>query len=273
MTSARQLLPEIGDGRDHRRTVRNLPAAILLLVLGLAGCASSGSPSATTTTYAPNPAHAASAAPVAHHAFTSLAMTGKVVGLQGDKAEVTIGTGKPVPLTSVPQSEVTTCDVTNVWYQANRAVAIPVTVNVELTSKLGTPLSMGLDGTQQVASGGSTGDEGNFPTFIQLGASDGSCSTTGNPMTVTWNDLNSQGARGMWEGYLVIPGAITPDDLSGSVAKTMILLPPKFFFGVENADTDISKAASPGVVQCAGLMPSDAVAVSVKTALADGCTR
>lgn len=273
MTSARQLLQEIRDSRSHRHMVRNLSSAMLFLALGLAGCASSGSPSATTTTYAPIPTHAASSAPAAHQAFASLAMTGKVDGLQGDKAAVTVSTGTQVPLTSVPRSELTVCDTTNPFYQADRAVAIPVVVTVELTSSLATPLTMSLDGTQQVTSGGGTGAEGNFPTFAQLGASDGSCDTTGNPVTVTWNDLNGQGSSGMWEGYLIVPEAVTPDDPGGSVAKTMILLPPKFFFGVENADTHINRAKSPGLVQCSGLMPSDAVAVSPKVALAHGCTR
>lgn len=272
MTSARQLLQEIRDS-GCRHPVRSLSAAILLLALGLTGCASSGSPSATTATYASNPTHAASSAPTAHHAFASLAMTGKVDGLQGDKADVTISTGTQVPLTSVPQSELTVCDTTNPFFQADRAVAIPVVVTVKLTSALATPLTMGLDGTQQVTSGGATGAEGNFPTFAQLDASDGSCDTTGNPVAVTWNDLSGQGSSGMWEGYLIVPEAVTPDDPGGSVAKTMILLPPKFFFGVENADTHIDRAKSPGLVECSGLMPSDAVAVSPKVALAHGCTR
>lgn len=273
MASARQLLAEVRDSRGHRHTVRDLSPAILILALGLAGCASPGSPSPTTTTYAPTPILATSSAPAAHHAFASLAMTGRVVGLQGDKADVTISTGTQVPLTSVPQSELTVCDTTNPFYQADRAVAIPVVVTVKLTSQLATPLTMALDGTQQVTSGGGTNAEGNLPTFAQLSASDGSCDTTGNPMAVTWNDLNRQGASGMWEGYLIVPEAVTPDDTGGSVAKTMILLPPKFFFGVENADTHIDRPKSPGLVQCSGLMPSDAVAVSPKVALARGCTR
>ena len=55
--------------------------------------------------------------------------------------------------------------------------------------------------------------------------------------------------------------------------RTMILLPPKFFFGVENADTHIERAKSPDLVQCSGLLPSAAVAISPKVALAHGCTR
>jgi hypothetical protein len=90
-------------------------------------------------------------------------MTGKVDGLQGDKADVTISTGTPVPLTSIPQSELTVCDTTNPFYEANRAVAIPVVVAVKLTSSLATPLAMGLDGTQQVTSGGATDAEGTSP--------------------------------------------------------------------------------------------------------------
>lgn len=274
MTSARQLPREVRDSQRRCHPVRNLSAAILLFTLGVAGCASSGSPSAVTTANAPKPARVTSSAPAAaHHAFASLAMTGKVDGLKGDKADVTVSIGAQVPLTSVPQSEVTVCDTTNPFYEADRAVAIPVVVTVELTTSLATPLSMALDGTQEVTSGGATGAEGNFPTFAQLGASDGSCATTGNPVSVTWNDLNGQGANGMWEGYLIVPEAITPDDPAGSVAKKMIILPPKFFFGVENADTHIEPAQSPGLVQCSGLTPSDAVAVSPKVAVEHGCTR
>lgn len=267
------LLQGISSIRGRRHAVRNVSSAIPLLAVGLAGCASSGSPSAVTTTYSPSPTHAASSAPAARNTFAALAMTGKVDGLKGDKADVTVSIGTQVALTSIPQSELTVCDTTNPFYQADRAVAIPVVVTVKLTSPLATPLTMALDGTQQVTSGGATGAEENFPTFAQLGASDGSCGTSGNPVAVTWNDLNGQGSSGMWEGYLIVPEAITPDDPGGSAAKTMILLPPKFFFGVENADTHIDRAKSPGLVQCSGLMPSDAVAVSSKVALAHGCTR
>jgi hypothetical protein len=253
----------------------------LLVVLGLlAGC---GSPSAPSPGVAAAGTAAAASSPVstgnpfadgegsasAPAAPAPDAAVGTAADDQGDTVKIGIGVGAPVPLTALDVAGMSACDGTsNLGYDAGQAMAVPVAITVTLTSSVATPVTVGLDGSGQVTSGGDTQPNGNLPYWAAGEGGDAECALAG-PM---WSSL-APGQPGTWTGWLIDPLAITPDDPEGSSAGTTVFLEPDVVLNASTGDYVPDLAASRNLVKCAAGVPFGAViAVSPQVALADGCT-
>lgn len=203
---------------------------------------------------------------------SSYAATGTASDSQGDKVTVSINVGSPTALTELNQQNVSACtDVgANLSYDADRTVAIPVQVTATLTSSLATSVTVGLDGTDEVTSGGGVDSNGNFPYWAAESSDVSLCAASGD--AIFWNGL-APGQPTTWSGWLIEPEAISPDDPTGSSAKKAILLEPAVDLGLSNGDWEPVLADSHNLVKCAAGVPFGAViAVDPQIALASGCT-
>lgn len=225
--------------------------------------ASSAAASADIATAASGSAAPASTAPSAY------AASGTATDSQGDKATVTISLATPAALTSLNQADMSVCNgMNNLGADADQTIAIPVAITVTLTSSIATSVAVGMDGTHQVTSGGNVQPNGNLPYLAAMSSDDAQCDSTG----VTWNSLAS-GQSDTWNGWLIDPAAITPNDPTGSSADTTIFLKPVVDLGMNNGDWVPDLAASRNLVACTAGVPEGAViAVDPKVALGSGCT-
>ena len=259
--------------------MRKLSAAILLLALGLAACSSSSSPGADPASHAPVASSAPAPSPSTHTYAPSIPLSavGKVIDSSGDKADIDVTIGTPEPLTGLSPSQVSTCGDTSVFqFEPNRSVAIPIEIDAEIVSSLSSPLGVELDGSQLVTSGGGVASDGNEPMWAQSTSNSAPpCdpSSAGGDVGVLWNNLTPN-VSSTWEGWLVLPAAITPNDPSGgSVANRVFLLLPNVNFGSSDGTWRPRGSLSHNLVKCSGVMPPTVIAVSPKTALAHSCTR
>jgi hypothetical protein len=199
-------------------------------------------------------------------------VTGTATDSQGDKATVSISIGSPTPLTDLNQQNVSACDdMSNLSYDANQTMAIPVQMTVTVTSSIATPVGIDLDGTHDVASGGNVDVNGNLPSWATGSGGGGQCDSSGGG--VTWDSV-APGQSGTWSGWLIDPQAITPDDPTGSSAKETIFLEPVVNLGMNDGNFVPDLANSQDLVKCTAGVPFGAViAVAPQVALASGCTK
>jgi hypothetical protein len=189
---------------------------------------------------------------------------------QGDKATIGIGVGTPTGLSSLNQVGMGTCDnESNLSYDVGQTMAIPVQITVTLTSSVATPVTVALDGSNEVTSGGGTDSNGNLPYWAAASSNDAECESN----AVMWNSL-APGQSDTWSGWLIDPEAITPDDPTGSSANETIFLEPAVNLGMNDGDFAPDPATSHNLVKCAAGVPYGAViAVDPQVALSSGCTK
>ena len=252
--------------------MRRLAFAAAVLVTGtLAGCgSSSGAPAADSSANAVSaptaislPSSPAPTVPMSH------AATGTASDSQGDTATVSISVGAPVSLTSIGVGNVSPCDEMgeNFNYQTDQWMATPVQVTVTLTSSLDVPVIMAIDGTHEIDTSGNAEPNGNLPGWASSAQDVSNCQNE----AISWNNVAS-GQTVSWNGWLMDPDAITPDDPNGSSAKTELFLMPDLELGSGNADFKPDAAASHNLVDCGEVMPGPEIAVNRSVALSRGCT-
>jgi hypothetical protein len=252
--------------------MRRLAFAAAVLVTGtLAGCSSSSGASAADPSANAVSAPTASGLPSspASTVPASYAATGTASDSQGDTATVSISVGAPVPLTSVGVGNVSPCDEIgeNFNYQTDQWMATPVQVTVTLTSSLDVPVTMAIDGTNEIDTSGNAQPSGNLPGWASSAQDASNCQAE----AISWNNVAS-GHAVSWSGWLMDPDVITPDDPNGSSAKTEIFLLPNLDFGSGNADFKPEAAASHNLVDCGEVTPGPEIAVDRSLALSRGCT-
>ncbi len=266
--------------------MRRLSIGMFFAIGLLTACSSSSSTSAGVA--AANPAQTASSSPADRggsptadsgsaaptwNAPTGYAATGTAADSQGDKATVSISIGSPVPLTDLNQRNVSACDgMSDLSHGADQTMAIPVQITITITSSLATPVGVGLDGTDEVTSGGNVGVNENWPLWATGPGGDGpKCDSTDNG--VAWVNV-AAGQPSTWSGWLIDPEAITPDDPTGSSAKKTIFLEPAVDVGLTGGNFVPDLADSQNLVKCAAGVPDGPViAVVPQVALASGCTK
>ena len=146
-------------------------------------------------------------------------------------------------------------------------MAIPVHIAVTLTSSLSIPVSLAMDGTNQIDTSGDVEPNGNLPSWAEPVDTNMDCQDEG----LTWSNLAS-GQTVSWNGWLMDPDTITPDDPTGSSARTEIFLLPDVELGSGDADFTPNFVASHNLVDCAEVTPGPEIAVDVSLALSLGCT-
>jgi hypothetical protein len=162
-------------------------------------------------------------------------------------------------------------DFGDISADASQTIAIPVQITVTVTSSLATSVGVDLDGTHEVTSGGNVEVNGNLPSWATESGDGPQCDSSGGG--VSWNNLEP-GQASTWSGWLIDPGAITPDDPAGSSAETTIFLEPVVNLGPNDGNFVPGLADSTNLVKCTAGVPFGAViAVDPEVALADGCTK
>lgn len=244
--------------------------------VAVTACSSSGPPATAPASHAPSAAPAASPSPAAVRTYAPvapMAAAGTVTDGSGDKADVDIWLGQPQPLTTLTQSQVAQCGPTSVYaYEPDRAVAIPVEIDAEITSALASPFGVQLN-TDYLNNPDGSASDGNPPVWAQSSDTSGpACDPSGGGAAL-WNDL-APGVSSTWSGWMVVQAAITPDDPTGAqVVNGLVLERPIVTFGTDDGTWRPRGKLSHNLVQCPISMPATMIAVSPKGALARGCSR
>jgi hypothetical protein len=252
-------------------------AVVLLLALLAVGCGGSGDPASPP---AGAPPTTASTATTTTAAFSNT-VTGTTGDQQGNKVTITIGVGSPQPLEKLSDSVATSCNpaIKGDGLSVSDAVAIPLRVSATLTSSLKAPYDVDLSEVFYIE-GQSHGVQPlkNNTSLSELWAaaytnSEPQCPT---PAEVKWAaEAVTPHAPGTWEPWLVIAGAITPNDPSGQAVTDTILIRPGAGVGSSYGDGDLTPQGS-GWVRCsvdeAAAHSEPYLAVDPTTAEADGCS-
>ena len=265
----------------RRRTV--IVVLIALVVSGClllaAGCSGShdvsvNRPAAPQTT---DSTTAAATTTSADSTTFSNTASGTIADEQGNSAEVTVGVSSPQPLEKLSDPVATACnqEITNAGASLGSAVAIPMHVTAQLTSSLKTPLVVNLNETgSEVALLETRRQEVEPLTNSHLSALWAmSYSTTGpqcSPLAeAQWTaEAITPHATETWETWLIIAGAITPNDPSGEQTTNNLLITPRATIA-SGAPANLTPQGS-GWVRCS---TNDAgyVAVNPVAVKRDGC--
>lgn len=254
-------------------------AALIVAAGSLAACSSSpGLPAATasanaqasTTSAVAAPSQDASSAAPSSSFPAGYAATGTAADTQGDTATVSVSIGAPVSLTSLGVTNVTACtDVgENLQYETDQWMATPVRIDVTLTSSLAVPVTVTLDGSEDIGMSGAEPNE-NLTSWAAPAQDDsgGSCQNEG----IFWQSVTPNQAVS-WSGWLMDPNAITANDPTGSSAHTEIFLMPVVELSSSQAVLKLDTTASHNLLDCLNVNPGPVIAVDVSLARSRGCT-
>ncbi len=188
-------------------------------------------------------------------------------------------------------------DVTNPLIQAcngvydgmgtspEQSVAIPVLLSATVTSSEPVSMMIYLDGSNavepssQAPSPGTVGPA-NFPPIWALGSVGSPQCTYGGDSDQSdaefdWNNA-VPGQTETWNGYLIVPMAVTPDDPTGiNEDAGLELIVPEVSLGDSTANYTVDDSASPNIVNCVDGIgdPVSMASVDPEAALANGCTK
>ncbi|MGH2878766.1 MAG: hypothetical protein ACRDK4_04060 [Solirubrobacteraceae bacterium] len=212
---------------------------LLLLGVVIAGCGQAkmptiSMPQTTATTPTPSPSQPTPAAAVSN------AVQGKIEDQQGDRASIAIGIGAPQPLSQLSDPVATACNQTISGYgqSVSSAVAVPLQVTAEVTSSRKTPLAVNLNETgaevelleakrQEIEP---LTNQTNLAEFWaasnnQIGPQ---CLNRSQGAEVTWTaETASPHTSVTWNAWLIVLGAITPNDPSGKAITDNLLITPR----------------------------------------------
>jgi hypothetical protein len=213
-------------------TARGLAGALLVVGLITSACGSAQpnpAPAPESSTGARPTPSADPGGGVAVSAVT--AETGTFADQGGNKATVTIRVGALTPLSGIDQHDFNYCGgLTAASYQAAKSVALPLTVDVTLTSSRATPVDLGLTALSLSSDGSSDG-------HVDLGWA----TAPGNAArcsagALSWSTVAPRQTVS-WRGWVFAADVITPDDPAGSPAQ-LTVLESKFAAGFgQNAET------------------------------------
>ncbi len=268
---------------------RRLGVCCVLLASALAGCGSTtqplpGVPQATSQ---PRPATPAPETASTTAASTTTAFTNTVGGTvsdeQGNRAAITVGVGSPQPQEELTDPVPTACNslIASLGQSTSSTVAVPLHVTARLTSSLQVPLGVSLSKTYYLEPKSREVVPLSEHTYQVLWAT--SYSNTGPECPRTGEQEASQvmwaaeevtpNVTKTWDAWLVLVGAITPNDPSGEDLVNRVLIEP-------TTNTTAGPALTPhgsGWVRCSvsaigGSSLVSYLAVDPTTAEANGCT-
>lgn len=232
-----------------------------LLLLGVAALASScgANSNGATTSITVGPPRTASAharsAPAATSASHTTSVQGTINDAAGDRAELTLSIGQPEPLAAVTEPMAMACnqEIQQDGGSLTTAVAVPIHTTVELTSSVKVPLGLNLG---EVASLNSERHEVEPLTnpdelwATTYGSGEPECPTNRGGAATIWPAESIQPGRAQsWLTWLIVTGAITPNDPSGSGVVDQLLLRPRAGLGTDDIEGDV-KPAGTGWVRC-----------------------
>jgi len=139
--------------------------------------------------------------------------------------------------------------------------------------------SNAVEPSSQAPSPGTVGPA-NFPPIWAQGFADGpQCTYGGNSdqsdAEFDWDNAGP-GQTDTWDGYLIVPMAVTPDDPTGiNEDAGLELIVPQVALGGDTADYTVDDGASHNIVNCLDGIgdPVSMVSVDPEAALANGCTK
>lgn len=249
--------------------------------------ASSGTASNSNASSAANPSSAANQNTGVVLSSTRPAATIDTNDSAGDKATVTVKVGKLSLVSDVGNSIIQACSgvYDGMGTNAEQSVAIPVQLSATVTSSEPVSMIIVLDGSNavepssQAPSPGTVGPA-NFPPIWAQGFADGpQCTYGGNSdqsdAEFDWDNA-APGQTDTWNGYLIVPSAVTPDDPTGIDEDAGLeLIVPEFTLGDNTADYTVDSSASHNVVNCVDGIGDAVSMVSVdpKAAVANGCRK
>jgi hypothetical protein len=253
-----------------------LPLALAWL---LAGCSSSSDPTIS------QPSPTASARPASSTTQTPAfpnSVTGTTADQQGNTARVTVGVGTPEPLSKLSDPTPTTCNqaIASDGQSVSGAVAIPLHVSAELTSTLKAPLNVALGEVFSIEPQSHAVQPLSNNTSLKLLWA--SAYTNSEPLCPTiaevkWSaEVLTPNVPATWEPWLVIAGAIAPNDPTGEQVVNQLLIRPGASVGSGPGNGDLTPQGS-GWVDCsvdesiAGPHNEPFLAVDPTVAEANGC--
>lgn len=220
-------------------------------------------------------------------ASTSHAVTGVVTDSQGDRMRLSLTIGQPEPLTGTSDQVAHSCDseIDGGSSTLSQAVIYPVDTTETLLSSVAATVGLDYSAFFVNATPSMFSPAGvsalytiDGPEFWWAGIVGGSgyCGDG----SVEWQD-QGPGQTETWDAYLVVAGAITPDDPTGlkQSAGPIVLSPDLSVDGV-GGNFAIDTADSTNLVQCetedtnGDVLSTDTyVAMDPKYAIASGCSQ
>lgn len=205
--------------------------------------------------------------------------SGTVSDDQGNEGRVTIGVGTPEPLSRVTEAGGTACNATisGGGQSVNSAVAIPLHVTSELTSSAQVPMMLNLTNLYTIGPGQEEVQRLSENTSLAvLWSTDYSSGPQCGNGEVLWNaeDIRPH-VPNTWDAWLIIVGAISPDDPSGHETTKEILILPEAAIGTEHGNP--LSLTGPASVRCAvtvsvvGSSHESFLAIDPAAVKADGC--
>lgn len=252
-----------------------LRTAVLALGLSilLAGCGTSDSEGAASSPSASTDSSPTPSATVPPAAAEMTAMTDN-----GDAVSVSVRIRTPTALADVETAQ-GICAGTLSDTEQERAVAIPIVLDVQVTSSMSTPVTVRLAEAAVVDSGTahlSMDTDGWY--WADRHSFGDSCERPGDynskAGTVHWTDIGA-GHHAIFQTWLIVPDDISPNDPTGQAGKaSRVVLSPEI--GIGDAQAERTFAASPNVVTCTVGDPAapgrPLIAVDPGAARAAGCT-
>lgn len=270
----RQLLP--GHAALMRCRYAAHLAALLLGCTALAGCGHAQhlvvehTAAAATTATGTQTIEATATSSSSDPAYPNAA-TGTVSDQRGDRATLSASMGEPQPLADVHEAATEDCTdaINEAGQSVNSAIAIPVQINVEVTSATQVPLAVSI-GVGMVSSGGFVArlPEDTSRLFASSFGSGPQCGETDGEVVWTAEELPPHTAE-HWHTWIVILNAATPHDPSGDELGDQVVMWPEAVLedGFQNLGHGVI-FTSGSYVTCSG---SRYVAADMATAQAGGC--
>jgi hypothetical protein len=267
-------------GRNYRHRTRRvatqarLPVLLALVPLLATGCGSSD-PSTRSEAPALSETTAQTTSTGTASSSFSNSVTGTTSDQQGNSATITVAAGTPEPLSKASAPAPSACNqaIEADGQSVSDAVAIPLRVTATLTSSLKAPIDVDLANVTYLPQ--SPDGQRTELWAASYSNSEPQCPTTAEAKWAA--EALTPNTPASWEPWLVIVGAITPNDPSGEQIVNRILFRPAAGVGSGNGDGDLTPQGS-GWVRCsvdesiAGPHSEPYLAVDPTTARAEGCT-
>lgn len=249
---------------------------VLLLTATLTACGDDDHGTADTSARS-NPG-ASTTGSAAEDVATSEAAEITATTDSGDSVDVSVGLGTPAPLTDSPGA-LDICGGTISTTDQQRALAIPVSLNMRVTSSMTAAVTISLAESAIVDNGAAYLSMDTQGWYWAAAHSFGdSCERPG--------DYNSSAGLSHWDAaepgsghdthaWLIVPDEISPDNPTGEDGKAsrVVLLPR---VSISDSSADNTYAESPYVVDCKVGDPAapstELIAIDPSGALQAGCT-
>lgn len=244
--------------------------ALVLCCGTLAGCGGSGSEEVAYDKYVPPASTTTATTTTASDAAYTDTATSTVTDERGDEAKISVSVGGPQPLADVHEEAIEDCNDTidEEGQSINSAIAIPVEVNVEVTSDVQVPLTVNVGVLAAKEGFVSPLPEDTTRLFASIFGSGPDCGETQGEVIWTAEELPIHTTE-HWHTWVVLLNAATPHDPSGDELGDQIVLWLEAVLedGFQNDGHGI-RWTSGAYVSCSG---TRYVAADMATLEAEGC--